>query len=79
MGFIPISVRSKIEYITSLLALKNIVSGVLGTRDEVMKQGGISLSDCGFILPSNLIDLKVSPLHFQLDYGVLPKLHLSLV
>ena len=44
-----------------------------------MKQGGVILSHGGFILPSSLISFEVLPLHFQLDYGALPELHLSLV
>ena len=41
--------------------------GVLGTQNEIMKQGGVSLSHGGFILPTSLISFKVLPLHFQLD------------
>ena len=67
----PISVRSKIQYITSLSTYNNTVPSVLGTWNDIMKQGGVSLSHGGFILPSSLISLKVLPLHFQLDYGAL--------
>ena len=65
----PISVRSKIQDITSLPAEKNIVPSILGTQNDIMKQGGVILSQCGFILPSILIFLKLLPLKFQLDYG----------
>ena len=75
----PISVRSKIQDITTLPAYNNIIPSFLGTRNDIMKQSRVSLSHGGFILPSSLISLKVIPLHFQLDYGALSKLHLSLV
>ena len=44
-----------------------------------MKQYGVRLYHGGFIIPSSLIILEVIPLHFQLDYGVLLELRLSLV
>ena len=44
-----------------------------------MKHGRVILSDGGFILPDSLIGFKVLPLQFQLDYGVLLGMHLSLV
>ena len=75
----PISVKSKIQDITSLPASNNTIPHVLGTQNEIMKQGGVSLSHGGLILPSSLNSLKVIPLHFQLDYGALLELHLSLV
>ena len=68
---IPISVSSKIQDITSLPTYNNTIPSVLGTRNDIMKQGGVSLSHGGFILPSSLISLKVLALHFQLDYGAL--------
>ena len=37
---------------------------VLGTRNEIKKQGGVSLFHGGFILPCGLIGPKVFPLHF---------------
>ena len=79
MGLIPISVRSKIKDIASLPAENNTVPCVLGTQNEIMKQGEVGLTHGGFILLSRLIGLKILLLHFQLDYGVLLKLHLSLV
>ena len=79
MELMPISFRSKFWDITSLPTERNTIPSVLGTRNEIMKQGRIILSRGGFILPSNLIGFKVLPFQFQLDYGVLPKLHLSLV
>ena len=75
----PKSVWFKIWDITSLPTENKIVPSVLGTQNDIMKQGRVILSHGGFILPNSLIILKVLPLHFQLDYGVLPKLHLSLV
>ena len=47
--------------------------------NEIMKQGRVILSHGGFILPSILISLEIIPFQFQMDYGVLPELHLSLV
>ena len=64
---IPINGRSKIQDITSLPAQYSTVPGVLGTLDDIMKQGGVSLSHGGLILPGSLIYLNVLPLHFQLD------------
>ena len=78
-GLMPISVRSEMQDITSLLAYNNTVPGVLGTQNEIMKQGGVRLSHGGFILPSSLIGFEVLPLHFQLDYSALLELHLSLL
>ena len=75
----PISVRSEIQDITSLPAYYNTVPGVLGTLNDIMKQGGVILSHGGLSLPGSLIYLKVLPLHFQLDYNTLPKFHFSLV
>ena len=75
----PISVRSKIQDITSLPAYYNIVPSFLGTLNDIMKQYRVSLSHGGLILLGSLIYLKVLPLHIQLDYSALPKLHFSLV
>ena len=54
-ALMPISVRSKIQDITSIPAQNNRVPGVLGTHNEIMKQGRVSLSHGGFILPSSLL------------------------
>ena len=59
--------------------LKQHRPGVLGTRNEIMKQGGVSLFHYGFIIPCGLLMPKVLPLHFQLDNGLLPNLYFSFV
>ena len=38
--------------------------GVPGTRNDIMKKGGVSLFHGGFILPCGLIGPKVFPLKF---------------
>ena len=67
----PINGRSKIWDITSLPSLYNTILGVLGTLNDIMKQGGVILSHGGLILPGSLIYLKVIPLHFQLECSAL--------
>ena len=59
--------------------LKQNCRSVLGTRNEAMKQGGVSLFHGGFILPCGLIGPKVLPLHFQLENSLLPNLYFSFV
>ena len=75
----PISVRSKIWDITSLPAYNKTVSSLLGTQNDIMKQGGVALSHGVLVLPSSVVSLKVLLLHSQLDHGALLKLHFSFV
>ena len=44
--------------------LKQHRPSVLGTRNEIMKQGGVSLFHGGFIVPCGLISPKLISLHF---------------
>ena len=53
--------------------------GVLGTRNEIMKQGRVSLFHDGFILPCGLLGPNVLPLEFQLDNSSLPELYFPFV
>ena len=79
MGLIPISVRPKIWDITSLPTYNNTVLGVLGTKNEIIKQVRVRLSHGSYILPSSLIGFELLPLHFQLNYDALPEIYVSLV
>ena len=79
MGLIPISASSNFGYYIPPGLEKHTIPAVLGNKNDIMKQGWVSLSHGGFIFPSSLIGFKVLPFHFQLYYGALPELHLSLV
>ena len=61
----PINGRSKIQDITSLPTYYNTITGVLGTLNDIMKQGGVSLSHGCLILPGSLIYLKVLSIGLQ--------------